>query len=205
MPRKTLALIAGLVLVTIILFIIALRTGQSQNQNPPVKTAVMPTIDRAHSVLSMTPNPIDVLSGKVTTVEVNIDPSDNPVTAVQLEMLYDPTMLTNVKVTPGPLFQGGNILIDKNDAQTGKYTYAVGIQPSQNTINAKGVVATVSFVARGLIGKQSQIQLLPTSLVTARGIETSVMRFASGTTVMIGTGATPTVTALPVVTKAPVR
>lgn len=188
MPRKTLALILGLVLVTVILFIIAIQTGKNQtNQMEQAKLQATPTPDVAHTVLSMSPDPVEVVSGVTGTVSVNIDPSDNPVTAIQLEILYDPTMLSNVKVTPGPLFSTGVGLINKNDVQTGRYTYAVGISPSQNPVSEKGVAALISFVPRGVPGKQSQIILQPTSLATARGVASSVLKSGKGATVVIVT------------------
>src|SRR4051794_16083899 len=109
MPRKTLALISGLVIVTVVLFVIALRSSKQAttplpvNQQPAAQQVTPQT--PAHSVLTLSPNPVTVGAGKVGSVDVSIDPSDNQVTAVQLEVAYDPNIITNVKVTPGPLFQ----------------------------------------------------------------------------------------------------
>lgn len=192
MPKKTLALIVGLVLVTIILFIIALQTGKQQTQVPQNKMTVSPTPDVAHSVLSLSPNPLEVAPGTQGTVDVMIDASDNAVTAVQLELMYDPTTLTAMKITPGPLFKNAVVLINKNDTKTGRFTYAFGIQPNQGTITGTGAVATITFTARGVSGKQSQITVLPTSLVTARGVATSVLKTSSGTTVNINSAARTT-------------
>lgn len=197
MPRKTLALIFGLVLVTIILFIIALQTGK-QTQVPQNKMVASPTPDVAHSVLSLSPDPVAVAPGTQGTVDVIIDASDNAVTAVQLELMYDPTTLTNMKITPGPLFKNAVVLINKNDAKTGRFTYAFGIQPNQATVTGTGAVATITFTARGALGKQSQITVLPTSLVTARGVATSVLKMSTGTTVNISSGATTTAPSAPV-------
>src|SRR5579863_5717849 len=93
MPKKTLALISGLVLVTIVLFIIALRTGQ-QSQAP--KVAQSPTVTQqptpmipAHTILNLNPNPLTVGPGREGSVSVNINTSDNNVTGVQLEIGYD--------------------------------------------------------------------------------------------------------------------
>ncbi len=191
MPKKTLALISGLVLVTVILFVIALRSNQ---QTPPTTVQPSgeamqpsPTESVAHSVLALTPNPVNVLPGGAGRVDVTIDPSDNPVTAVQLELSYDPNAVTNVKVTPGPLFTGGAVIINKNDPVKGTFTYAVGITPSQTPVTGSGVVATITFTA-GSAGT-SQLTLLPTSLVTARGIASSVLKSSTGTEVVIGSGA----------------
>ena len=195
MPKKTLILIIGLVVVTIILFVIAVQTGKqktTQNMEGQTQTNTTPTPDVAHTVLSMSPNPAQVAAGKVGTVDVMIDPSDNQVTAVQLEVLYDPSMVSNVKIIPGALFPNAAVLLNKNNVKTGRYTFAYGIQPNQNPITMQGVAATITFTARGAMGQQSEIILQPTSLVTSRGIATSVLKEGSGTTVVISSGATGT-------------
>src|SRR5438477_6591310 len=92
MPNKTLALISGLVVVTIVLFIIALRAGQqSSAPSTPQTSQVQPTVAvPAHTVLQLGPNPLTVAPGQVGHVDVTMDTSDNNVTAVQLELGYDP-------------------------------------------------------------------------------------------------------------------
>src|SRR5215469_13615420 len=106
MPKKTLALITGLVIVTLVLFVVALRAGQ-QSQAPSVPPQMThqptPTVP-AHTVLNVGPNPLEVAPGQAGKVDVSIDTSDNNVTAVQLEIGYDPTIVSNVTVLPGPLF-----------------------------------------------------------------------------------------------------
>jgi hypothetical protein len=188
MPRKTLLLITALVIVTIILFVIALRTTrQSSQQQQPQPSAIQqpqPT-SAAHSVLTLSPNPVTVVTGQQGSIAVDINTSDNQVTAVQLEIGYDPHVVSNVKVTPGPLFQNAAVLINKNDVTSGRMTYAFGITPNHPTVNGTGTVATITFTAVGKAGQQSQFALLPTTLVTARGIPQSVLQSASGTLINI--------------------
>lgn len=197
MPKKTLALISGLVLVTVILFIIALKSNKStpiapSSQQPSMQTQVSPTVP-AHSVLNLSPNPINVASGQKGSVNVNIDTSDNQVTAVQLEIAYDPIYITNVKVTPGSLFANPVVLLDKNSIKDGRLTYMYGIAPNGQTIRGSGIAATISFTALNKIGS-TQLTLLPTTLVTARGISDSVLKQASGTLVNIVSSAQGTST-----------
>ena len=192
MPKKTLALISGLVVVTIVLFIIALRAGQqtSAPSTPPSQQTqqVQPTVAvPAHTVLQVSPNPMTVVPGQVSHVDITMDTSDNNVTAVQLELGYDPNVITNVKVTSGTLFTNPVVLIDKNNPSTGRYTYAFGITPSASPVTGTGVVATVTFTPLpGATGKDMQLGLLPTSLVTARGVAQSVLKSATGTVITVG-------------------
>lgn len=201
MPKKTLALITGLVLVTVVLFVVALRAGQQQNvpSTPqPTQSAQQPepTIP-AFTVLNLSPNPLTVAPGRQGKAEVTIDTDQNDVTAVQLELGYDPNIITNVKVTPGTLITNPAILIDKNNPTEGRYTYAFGITPNGTPVKGTGVVATVTFTARAnAVGKDTQLGLLPTTLVTARGVANSVLKSAAGTviTVSASAGAAPATT-----------
>lgn len=188
MPKKTLALIFGLVLVTIVLFVIALRSNQKAEDTDvtPTGTTVetSPTPDVAHSVLSLSPNPVNVASGGQGSVDVNIDTSDNEVTAVQLELSYDPKVVRNIQIAPGPLFTGAVELIDENDPQAGRYTYAFGITPAQSPIQGKGVVARITFTASAS-SQPSSLTLLPATLVTAQGIGPSVLKSSTGTQIVV--------------------
>lgn len=192
MPKKTLALITGLVLVTIVLFVVALRAGQQQNapSTPqPSQTAQQPEpTTPAFTVLELSPNPLTVAPGQQGRAEVTINTDQNDVTAVQLELGYDPNIITNVKVTPGALITNPAILIDKNDPTAGRYTYAFGITPNGTPIKGTGVVATVTFTTRANAnGQETQLGLLPTTLVTARGVANSVLKSGTGTVVTVGT------------------
>lgn len=197
MPKKTLALISGLVVVTIVLFIIALRAGQQQQAPASPQSTTMahqPTpMVPAHTVLELGPNPLKIVPGGQGSVSVNINTSDNDVTAVQLELGYDPHILSNVKVTAGPIFTNPVVLIDKNNPVAGRYTYAFGITPSAQPVKGTGVAATITFtVSPNALGKSTQLGLLPTSLVTARGVAQSVLKSTMGTTLTVG-GAAPAI------------
>jgi Cohesin domain len=194
MPKKTLALITGLVIVTIVLFIIALRAGQQQQAQPAQQATTMkekPTpMVPAHTVLKLGPNPLQAAPGQPQKVNITMNTQDNNVTAVQLELGYDPHIIGNVKVTPGPMFTSPVVLIDKNNTATGRYTYAFGITPNSQVVKGTGVVATVSFTPLyGSAGKRMQLGLLPSSLVTARGVAQSVLKTTSGTVIDIQSSA----------------
>ena len=190
MPRKTFALISGLVLVTVILFILALNSNKPAPITPPqpsIQAQVSPTIP-AHSVLALSPNPVNVVPGQKGSIDVSIDTSDNEVTAIQLEIAYDPGFITNVKVNPGPLFSKPVVLFDKNNPKEGRFTYMYGIAPNAQTIKGSGIAATISFTALNKTG-DTQLTLLPTTLVTARGISDSVLKQANGTLIRIASPA----------------
>jgi hypothetical protein len=209
MPRKTLALISGLVLVTVVLFVIALKTNTTKQTTnvgitPPPSAAPVDTIAPAHAVLSLLPNPVIVKPGQQGSVDVTLDAMEHAVTAVQLELKYDPAVISNVKVVPGPQFVNPVVLIDKNNTAAGTYTFAVGIAPNQATLQGTGVVGKVTFTSKRVSGTQStELALSPTSIVTAQGVATSVLGKFSGTTITVSNTAGAAEQTAPSVNKSP--
>ncbi len=185
MSKKTLALISGLIVVTILFVALAV----TQNKKASVKQTVLanPTpTPFAQSVLTLSPNPATLTNG-AGTVNVMLSTAMNEVTAVQLELQYDPKVITNVKVTPGSFFTNPLIFpFNKTDAVNGRVSYSIGIQPSQNALKGEGTVATISFSkVPGTTAGETQLTLLPKSLVSARGVEQSVLKSSQSTTVML--------------------
>ena len=195
MSKKTLALIVSLVILTAALLIIALRTNNQQPQTPGEETAQATPTPPAESVLTITPDVIDLSAGATgqQTVNVAIDTGTNQVTAVQLELGYDPSVIRNVTVTPGTFFTSPTVLINNNDTEEGRVSYALGIAPTQDPRSGSGTVATISFtVEANATDTETEITLLPRSLVTARGVGPSVLKSASGVQVILPTGTTQT-------------
>ena len=109
-------------------------------------------------------------------------------TAVQLEVAYDPKAVSNVRVTQGAFFTNPVVLLNANDTTTGRISFALGIAPAQEPVNGKGTVATISFTPNpAATATQTEIQLLPKSLVSARGIAASVLKQATGSTITLPT------------------
>ena len=208
MSKKTLALIVSLVILTAVLLIIALQTSNRQSSNPTGdETAQATPTPPAESVLAMTPESIDLSTGATgtQTVDVTIDTGTNQVTAVQLELGYDPSVIRNVVVNPGTFLTSPTVLINNDDSDTGRVSYALGISPAQDPKNGSGTVATISFtVAPNADITETEITLLPRSLVTARGVGPSVLKSASGVQVILPTGAARTTQPTTQTTTAPV-
>lgn len=192
MSKKTLALIVGLVILTAVLLIIALQTNNRQAPTPTDdQTAQATPTPPAESVLTITPDVIDLTSGATgqQSVNVELDTGTNQVTAVQLELGYDPSVIRNVTVTPGTFFTSPTILLNNNDTTEGRISYAIGIAPAQDPRSGSGTVATISFtVVPSATVTETEISLLPRSLVTARGVGPSVLKSASGVQVILPTG-----------------
>jgi hypothetical protein len=187
MSRKTLALLTSLLLITGVLLALALTSSKKEpvapEQQQPITTEPSPTTPVAYTVLSMQPNPVTVTNGQ-GSVDVMINTDQNDVTAVQLELQYDPKVLSNVKVIQSDLFENTVVLLNQTDTKNGRISYAMGIPPSQQPIKGTGKIATITFSARATEGITStELSFRPLSLVTAQGISTSVLKESTGTTI----------------------
>ena len=186
MPKRTLALVIGLIVLTVILLLIAFNTGKKQSTTPqPAGTASMspaPTIP-AYTVLSFAKNPVPV-SGTTGSVDIVIDTDQNEVNAIQLEIAYDPSILSNVNITANGLFANPLQLLKQIDPETGRITFEYAVPPSQKSVKGKGTVATMTFTkAAGSTATSTEIQLLPDSLATAVGVSGSVLKSTDNTTI----------------------
>lgn len=186
MSRKTIALISGLVLLTIVLVALAVKTSQPSSQtSPTAQNESNPTTAvEAKTMLYMAPATV---TGNTASVNVGLDSQDNEITAVQMEISYDPKVLSFVSVTPSSLFAQGVPLINTVDRKNGRISYAVGLSPQQVSTPHTGKidVATLEFTKIGSASgsTSTEIQFLPKSLVSARGVAQSVLKGSTGTTV----------------------
>lgn len=186
MPKKTLGLIIGLALLTVVLLAVALRPLFLNPSTQPTDQATVTATPTppAYTMLTLSPNPLS-LNSTEGKIEVMVDTRENSLTAAQLEISYDPKFITNVEINPGTFFPDPLTLLNTVDAQNGRVTYALGITPAQAPVKGQGVVANIIFdVVPGVTG-QTQIELLPKTVVTQEGIQASVLKEATGTTIII--------------------
>lgn len=153
MSKKTLALIAGLTVLTLVLVVIALTTGQkqpSQKQSASSEqvTSPKPTIP-AHTSVSLAPNPVILTAGKAE-VQVMIDSSDNLIAGVQFDVVYDPQVFNLVDIKQGTFLTKPLILLNEIDRTTGRATYALSLTPAniRNPNTGSGVLATVTLAKK---------------------------------------------------------
>lgn len=182
MPRKTLILIGILSLITIILLGLALYTQLPQT-NKPVEKQVK-VLKTTLSVLA------PVASSSAYTANVTLTTERKKVTAVQIELTYDPKVLTNVDIKPGSFFPNPTILSKKIDAVKGRISYVLGIGLGQSSVNGNGTVAILSFTTVPKNGI-TIIALLPISGLTVVGTVPSVLTAEQGIQFYFGPTPTP--------------
>lgn len=206
--RKTLGLIVGLFIVTGILLYMAIApTLKTNTSNKPQAIVPTPT-SAAHSVLSFTPDTIAAVPGVPSTVAIELSTGENNVRAVQIELAYDPAVLSNVSIKSGTFFATPAELIAPTvNAKTGRVSYAFGVPaPKKGT----GTVAMLTFTPRLTTSSvngtptpsnTTQITFVPLSKVAAAGVGPSVLKTSSNLTVTIKKpGVTQTTVTTPVPT-----
>ncbi|MBP6882042.1 MAG: hypothetical protein KBC15_00635 [Candidatus Levybacteria bacterium] len=195
MSKKTLSLILTLLILTIILVWVAISANQSQKDQatnePSAKTALPTQKVEGASVLSMMPNPSLPTSASTAarTVDVMIDTHGDTITTVQLEIAYNPALLTNMTLKPGSFFESPIVLpVGGINTKTGRITYLVTSGNLGSIKSGTGVVATLTFTPVAPAGTNSTpITLLEKSLILGRkgstNITTSLLKSFSGTIV----------------------
>ena len=177
MSKRTLFLIFALFVITFVLLAMTLYKPSSPTTTKTPTVIQQPV---AETLLSFG-SPVVASSSASTlsySLPINITTGNNKVTAVQLEMQYDPNLLTNVSVTPGVFFQNPEILLNQVDAKTGRITYAFGISLTGQGVVGAGTVATLNFSVNAQAAEKTAIIFLPKTLVTAEGVSESVLKQA---------------------------
>jgi hypothetical protein len=171
-PHHTLILIGVLSLITIILLALAFNIGLP-NANKPTAQKPVKVLKTTLSILK------PVVSASIYTSDITLTTERKSVTAVQIELTYDPKVLTNVDIKPGSFFSNPTSLSKKIDTIKGRVTYILGIGLGQNPVNGNGTVAILSFTPL-LKSGITTIAFLPTSKLTVSGTVPSVLTTGQG-------------------------
>lgn len=197
MSKRTLFLIFALFIITITLLLIALFQPQAPKKlpTPAIKKPV------AQTILSFGAPEIATSSSTLRqpadlnySLPVKISSFKNKVTAVQLELQYDPKILTNVAVVPGSFFPNPETLLNQIDIKTGRISYAFGAGLKDQGVTGKGIVAHLTFSVKAGTEEKTAILFLPKTLVAAEGISESVLKQTAN--VLFTVGLAPSVTPL---------
>lgn len=185
MSKRTLFLIFALFIITSVLLAIALY-------KPYIAPAPAPIVIKepiAQTTLSFG-NPSITTSSSVFNLNyslpINIATGKNKVNVAQLELQYDPKILTQVTVVPGTFFKNPLVLLNQIDKTTGRISYAFGINPEDQAVTGQGVVATITFTAKAGIEEQTGILFLPKTLVNAEGVAQSVLKTTNNALFSVG-------------------
>ena len=111
---------------------------------------------------------------------------------MQLEITYDPKVVTNVDIKPGTFLTQPFVLLKKIDQTNGTISYALGANPNQKPPTGQGTVAIISFsTVYGTTATQTVFNFSAKSEVTAVGYAQSVLKQTSGMVLQFGPSPTP--------------
>jgi len=191
MSKKTIGLVVGLLILTV--FLVALAMQSANQVPPPTQQAIVtptPAI-KAETRLFMTPDRVNLV-GNRASVTINMNSQENEVTGVQMEISYDPKVLSFVSITPVSEFAGWIPIIDSRnivDRKNGRISYSLGKPPRQPITGFSGEseVVTLVFtkVGSATASASTEIEFLPKSQVLEIGNSQSVLKEAVGTTVLL--------------------
>jgi len=179
--KRTVLLIITLIILATALLIYAVSVNPSKKPTPitlPPTAIISPSESAADTILFLSPENTVLQKNGNIMLDVQINTGKNQLTGVQLEIAYDPELLTNILITPGSFFPTHNILLNNIDRETGRISYAIVIPPTSKPISGTGIVAKIQ--ARKSVNtssiSQTGISILPKSLVSQIGVEGSVLK-----------------------------
>lgn len=155
-PSKTLFLIGFLVTITIALLGVALFMAANQNKKALTTTTSQtiptPKIPKT-ALVSFSPASLVIPAGSSSsaTVDIIVTTGENPITGAQIEVDYDPTVVSNIRyippdITSSLLGQPGTYLTLFTDNKTpGKIVFANAINPDSTAVSGTGSVGKLSF------------------------------------------------------------
>jgi hypothetical protein len=188
MSKKTYFLILILIIVaTYLAYIAAFRkTATKLVTQAPTQT----TVPLYKATLSLDPNPLlisPLQSVGQGSIGVVLDTVGQKASGVQIELSYDPKIISNVTITAGTFITNPAELIKNVDQVNGRISYALGIAPQSPQVEGKGTVATITFTANTQLAKTTQIEFLPKTLVTEQGATSSILKSSTGSTILFQT------------------
>lgn len=175
-------IIASLVLLAGLAILAQRLTNQSAQISAPVQKSGPTTAPkRAFTSLSAISSKEAVVEGESFTIAIHINTGENTVTGAQLELYYDPAVLTVTEVTPGDFFAKPIIYANKNDTTKGDIVFAVGsFDGKQGTGKVALVKATALKPSSGEV-----LHIKPTTIITELSNKESVLNERKGANLVI--------------------
>jgi hypothetical protein len=192
MPKKTLALILVLAIVTIGLVILALKSTSNQSSQQSISPSTQPTIKTAQ--LYFEPTQLTATADVRTLMEipVYITSGASQVSGAEVDLQYDPTVLTDMIFVPATssaffdLPNAATTLSNNVDPVTGTISYVVSIAPNTKSLSGTGQIGSVKFhVAPTASSRQTSIVFSPDSAVTSLNAPESILKSTTPVQILI--------------------
>ncbi len=178
--NKTWLLVAGLVILTVVLLVVSLT---SKNFSPLRSTPKEVKVDFAHTSLAVSEDVRQSPDGGYET-DVTINTYEDEISGAQIELSFDPKVLTNVDIEQGTFINSPAVLIKTVDTKTGVIRYAIAIKPGDKMVKGEGVIATISFNKTG--STPTNLNFLPQSQVSTTAHSQSLLRETTSAVISVG-------------------
>lgn len=167
---QKLILLLLLLTFTITIYIIKIPKKPTTLSSPIPLISLSPTPTLpAESSLSFIPDTIYTPAGQNGEASIRLNSQSIYPTGAQLELAYDPAILTEITLTPGTLFPKSTVLLNNNDEATGRVSYAISLDKNQKPQNFSGTAAILKFkIKENIIQNQTAIYFLPKTAIIAK-------------------------------------
>lgn len=186
MPKRTVILIIVLTLLTGVLVFLAIRNEQQVGTDQDMGTDSVEEqevqLDKT-ATMFFDPSVAEVSAATLSasTVDVYFDSKEHTIDSIQLELVYDPDVLTNVSIAAPPVnFFGetGDYLVPMQivDNENGRIRYAIAMTPESEAVWGVGAVAQISFSLNPQsTATQTQIEVMDRSMAVETTSHESVL------------------------------
>ena len=136
--NKTWLLVAGLVILTVVLLVVSINSSNAPTTPTGSKNV---EADIAFTTLTISEAPrISSVSG-IYEMDVLINSDKNEITGVQVEISFDPEVLSRVDILPADFLDSPEVLIKDIDSKNGRITFALGNRRGVAAAKGSGVIA----------------------------------------------------------------
>lgn len=155
-------------IITIFIIKIPKKPGTISSPIPLITLSPTPTLV-PESTLSFIPDTLYVPAGQNGQANIQLTSQGQYPTAAQLELAYDPEILTEVVSTPGTLFPKQNILLNNNDESSGRISFALSLDKNEKPQNLSGIITSIKFkIQKNTTQNQTAIYFLPKTAIISQ-------------------------------------
>ena len=168
MSKGIIVLIILLLFVSVVLATLTYlyRQKAPQVSAPQEQSQISAPPSTSECALVLSPESLTVTPGIQSQLDVTIGSDGDYPTEVQVELSYDPVLLSNVRVVPGSFIDNPTILFNNVDQSTGRISYAMATPPNQQPQRREGTIASIFFTTQFTLQSiQTTIGFLPKTAV----------------------------------------
>lgn len=164
-------ILIALLLITVTAFSIYFYSKTTNPATSPLISPILPITPSIspQSSLYFSPDTINAALLSQNEVDIKIESQGKYPEIIQFEIAYDPEVLNNIILSPGPLFNDADILLNLIDEKNGRISYAISLKPGQKTQFYSGVAAKMYFsINKNSPRDQTEIHFLPKTAVLSQ-------------------------------------